>query len=179
MGAQTLKKGGAQKGGALNGGGAKISRFMFPLPPHFFSFLLSLWGPFVEFRGVFEGRSPQMYASGVLGSSATAPPKPPGLHTDSPRAQTCTFERPDLQKHHQNSTRRPPRERRKNENCGGRGEKSGKFWALHPSPPLRAPTLSGLGPHPSGPNPTGPHPSNPHPSNPNFLGPWGNTHKKT
>ena len=32
--------------------------------------------------------------------------------------QTCTFEGPDLQQHHQNSTRRPPREGRKKE-CGG------------------------------------------------------------
>ena len=46
-----------------------------------------------------------------------------GLPHDSPRAQTCTFDRPGLQKHHQNSTRRPPRERRKKEISGGREKK--------------------------------------------------------
>ena len=35
-----------------------------------------------------------------------------------------------LQSHHQNSTKPPPRERRKNENSG-RGKKSAKFWASH------------------------------------------------
>ena len=35
---------------------------------------------------------------------------PPGLHTTAKRAQTCTFEGPGLQKLHQNSTRRTPRE---------------------------------------------------------------------
>ena len=33
---------------------------------------------------------------------------PPGLHTTTRELQTCTFERPSLQKHHQNSTSRPP-----------------------------------------------------------------------
>ena len=37
--------------------------------------------------------------------------------------QTCTFKGPGLQKHHQNSTKGPTREREKNENCGGRGKK--------------------------------------------------------
>ena len=40
------------------------------------------------------------------------------------------FVAPDLQKHHQNSTRRHPRERRKNEISGGRKEKRAKFWAV-------------------------------------------------
>ena len=42
-----------------------------------------------------------------------------------------------------------PREGRKNEKCGGRGEKARKFWAS---------TLSG--PHPSGPHPPGASPFN-------------------
>ena len=46
-----------------------------------------------------------------------------GVSHDNQRAQTCTLERPGLQKHHQNSTRRPPRERRKNEISGGREQK--------------------------------------------------------
>ena len=36
--------------------------------------------------------------------------KPAGVSHDSLRAQTCTFEGPGLQKHHQDSTRRPLRE---------------------------------------------------------------------
>ena len=51
--------------------------------------------------------------------------KAAGVSHNSPRAQTCTFERPGLQKHHQNSTRRSPRERRKNEiSCGRDKEES-------------------------------------------------------
>ena len=46
-------------------------------------------------------------------------------------------------KHHQNSTKGPRSERRKKENCGGRGKKSAKCWAPH---------------HPSGRHPSGPHP---------------------
>ena len=53
---------------------------------------------------------------------------PPGLHTTTRELQTCTFEGPGLQKHHQNSTKGPTREGEKIENCGGRVEKSAKFW---------------------------------------------------
>ena len=53
-------------------------------------------------------------------------PKAAGVSHESPRAQ-CTFEGPGLQSHHQNSTRRSPRKRRKNENCGGRGEKKSEI----------------------------------------------------
>ena len=38
---------------------------------------------------------------------------PPGLAHDTPRAQTCTFEGSGASKHHQNSTRRPPRKKEK------------------------------------------------------------------
>ena len=44
-----------------------------------------------------------------------------GVSHDSPRAQTCTFEGPGLQKHQQNSTKGPQRERRM---------KRAKFWAV-------------------------------------------------
>ena len=67
-----------------------------------------------------------------------------GVSHDSSRAQTCTFEVPALQKHHQNFTRRP-RETQKELNCAGRGKKTAKFWAPHPS-----------GPHPSRPTLRGP-----------------------
>ena len=39
----------------------------------------------------------------------------PGVSHDSPRAQTCTFQCPGFQKHHQNSTRRHPERQKKNE----------------------------------------------------------------
>ena len=76
---------------------------------------------------------------------------------DSPRAQTCTFDGPGLRKHHQRD--------KKSENGSGRGKKSAKFLALHPSGPHPS------GPHPSGPHPSGPHPSGPHPSAPPFGAP--------
>ena len=63
--------------------------------------------------------------------------------------QTCTFDGPGApNKHHQNSTRRPPERHKKSETVAGKGRKRAKFWAPHPS-----------GPHPSGPHPSGPHPS--------------------
>ena len=75
----------------------------------------------------------------------------PGVSHDSQRAQTCTFERPGASKHHQNSTRRPPERHRNSETVAGKGRKSAKFWAPHPSgphlpfaaPPFRGPTLRG------------------------------------
>ena len=43
---------------------------------------------------------------------------PPGFHTTARDLQTCTFEGPGLQKHHQNSTRRTRREREKKSENG-------------------------------------------------------------
>ena len=127
-------------------GPPKISLF-FPSPATFF-FLSSLsWG---SFRGILV----VFLKAGTL---------------------KCAFEAPAF-KHHQNSTRRPRREGRQEENCGGEG-KNAKFWAPHPSGPhffwVRGPTL--WGPlHPSRtlrgsiflgsePHPSGPHHSLPHP----------------
>ena len=59
--------------------------------------------------------------------------------------QTCTFEPPGASKHHQNSTKGPQKERRKKENCGGRGKKARN---LGPTT-LRGPTLRGLHPPPT------------------------------
>ena len=47
-----------------------------------------------------------------------------GASHDSPRAQTCTFEGPGLQKHHQNSTRRHPERDKKSKNGAGEGKNS-------------------------------------------------------
>ena len=105
-----------------------------------------------------------------------------GASHDSPRTPNVHISGPRRFKHHQNFTKRPPREGRKKEKCGRRGKKkSAKFWASHPSghhfvqvwsPPLRAPLFLGLVPTPSGPPPfgaplclglgSGPHPSGPH-----------------
>ena len=93
----------------------------------------------------------------------------PGFHTTARELQTCTFEGPGLQKHHQNSTRRPP-ERDKERKWERERDKKAKFRA----PTLRALTFSRSGPHPSTP-PLGPptlrgptlwglHPSKRHPS---------------
>ena len=49
---------------------------------------------------------------------------------DSPRAQTCTFEGPRLQKHHQNSTRRHQRGKKRTNFAAGEGQKRAKFWAV-------------------------------------------------
>ena len=76
---------------------------------------------------------------------------PPGLHTTTRELQTCTYQFPSLQKHHQNSTRRLPRERRKNEiSCGREKKKSAKFWA---PPPFGPPSGSH---HPTRPRPNPP-----------------------
>ena len=72
-----------------------------------------------------------MCAFGVLWLSCEAPAATAaGVSHDNPRAQTCTCQGPGLQKQHQNSTSRPPRERRKNEISGGREKKTAKYWTL-------------------------------------------------
>ena len=63
--------------------------------------------------------------------------RPLGVSHVSPRAQTCTFEGPGLQKHHQNSTRRPPE--REQERKWER-DKEKKSEILGPSP-LEPPPL--------------------------------------
>ena len=99
---------------APKGAGTKFRTFCLSLPPQFSFFLPSLGCLFVEFWWCLRRGGRQMCTFGVLGLSCEAPaaPKPPGL-PDSPRAQTCTFQGPGLQKHHQNSTRRHQRERKR------------------------------------------------------------------
>ena len=75
-----------------------------------------------------------------------------GASHDNPRTPNVHISGPRRFKHHQNSTKGPPRERRKKENCGGRGKES---EMLGP-PPFGAPTLRGP---PFGAPPFGPHPS--------------------
>ena len=104
------------KGGAPKGGGPKISRFFFPLPPQFSFFSPSLGGPFVEFWWCLKRRGREMCTFGVLRLSCASPGGPVWwgrrVSHNSQRAQT-TFEGPGLQKHHQKSTKGPQeRERR-------------------------------------------------------------------
>ena len=82
------------------------------------SFLPSLGVFSLNFGGVFEGRDPPMCENSKR------------AHLSARRF-----------KHHQNSTRRPPERKEKNEFCGGTGKKKREI----------------LGPHPSGPHPSGPH----------------------
>ena len=121
-------KGGGPKGGGPKGGGPKISRFFSPLPPQnsFFSSLSG--GLLVEFWWCLKRRGGQMCTFGVLWLSCEARSGgAAGVSHDSPRAQTCTFEGPGLQKHNQNSTKRHPEREEKNEFCGGRGKKKSEI----------------------------------------------------
>ena len=91
------------EGWGPEGGGPKISRFFFPLPPPF-SFFFSLWG---SSRGnlVFEALGP---LNVHVGSSRAVVWTPGGA--EGRRGFTRQPENskgPGLQKHHQNSTRRP------------------------------------------------------------------------
>ena len=56
-----------------------------------------------------------------------------GLSCEAPaaRAPNVHISKPKRFKHHKNSTRRPPRESRKNKTCGGEGKKNAKIWAPH------------------------------------------------
>ena len=70
---------------------------------------------------------------------------------DSPRAQTWKIEGPGLQKHHHNSTRRPPREGIKKEKCGGRGQKKSDIFG---GPAESGPVQGGPGEGPNQQQPT-------------------------
>ena len=77
----------------------------------------------VEQRRSLRGGAPK---GGVPNPEKVEPRRVgPGVSHDNQRAQTCTFEGPGLQKHHQNSTRRPQRERQKERNFG----RSGGWWS--------------------------------------------------
>ena len=76
--------------------------------------------------------------------------RPPGFHTTTRELQTCTFKGPGLQKHHQNSTRRPQRERKRAKMGAGEGKKSAKFWAVQRRG-VRRRVVQGGGPGAGGP----------------------------
>ena len=61
------------------------------------------------------------------GPNSLGPHGAAGVSHDSPRAQKCTFEGPGLQSHHQNSTKRPPREEERMKIVAGEGKKERNF----------------------------------------------------
>ena len=84
---------------------------------------------------------------------------------DNPRTPNVHISGPRRFKHHQKSTKGPPREGEKKENCGGR---SGKKREILGSPPFGETPFGvalylGLGLHPSGPTLRGPTIQGPHP----------------
>ena len=85
-GGPNLKKVGPRRVGPAGWGpeGWGAQNFaLFPLPPQFAFFLLSLGGPFVEFWGCLKCPGPGMCTFGVLGLPCEAPAalKNPGFHT--------------------------------------------------------------------------------------------------
>ena len=79
-----------------------------------------------------KGGAPKGEGGGPEGSGPRRVEAPKGgapkrFHMTAPRAQTCTFQGPGLQKHTQNSTKGPPREGGENENNGRRGKKRAKI----------------------------------------------------
>ena len=138
VGAQTQKKWGPEgwgpEGWSPEGWRPKISRFFFPLPPQNLFFSSLSGGLLVEFWWCLKRRGAQMCTFGVLGLSCASPggpvwwgrrgftrqPESPNVHISGSRfSKTPT-------KFHE----RTPRERKKNESCGGRREKKSEIWAV-------------------------------------------------
>ena len=65
-----------------------------------------------------------------FGTTKSGALKGAGVSHDSPRAQTCTFQHPGLQKHHQNLTKGPQERERRMKIVAGEGKKRAKFWAV-------------------------------------------------
>ena len=92
--------------------------------------------------------------------------KPRRTH-ESPRGQTCTFEFPGLQKHHQNSTIRPPeRERKRTKMDAEEGKKSEILGGQAEGGSVEGGRAEG-GPAEGGPAEGGPH--NPNHATPHEL----------
>ena len=120
------------EGWGPGGWGAQNFALFFPSPAAKFVLFFPLWGSSRGILVVFEapGRSNvRVWSSLVVVCEPRRPGLvgPPGFHTTTRELQTCTFEGPGLQKHHQNSTRRPPEREEKNEFCGGRGKKKSEI----------------------------------------------------
>ena len=104
-------------------------------------------------------------------SPASASPSTPAAQLeDAPLPDSVEWVRVlALQKHHQNSTRRPQRETKRAKMVPGEGKKK-KREILGP-PPFGPSWPYPLGPHLRGPTPSGPHPSRPPFGAPTLRGP--------
>ena len=119
----------------------------FPSPAPIFALFVSLWGSYRGILVVFEGRDPKMCTFGLFGCCKA--------HIGGPRRS----------KHHQNSTRRPPREREKRmKMVAGDGKKS----EILGSPPFGHTPFSTLEAHTIG-----------APTSLDSPPPHNSTHKKT
>ena len=120
-------EGWSPEGWSPEGWGAQNFTLFFP-PPATIFFLLSIsWGPFVEFWWCWKRRGPEMCTFGVLGLSCASPGGPVWWgrrgftrQPESPNVHISGF-RPS--KTPTKFNEKAPRERKKNENCGGRREK--------------------------------------------------------
>ena len=123
-------KGGAPKGGAPNGGGPKFRAFFPSSATIFFLHSLSC-GPYVEFCWCLKRRGPEMCTFGVLGLSCASPGGPVWWgrrgFTRQPENSKCAHFRVPANKKTNKIQRKDPRERKKNENCGGRREKKSEI----------------------------------------------------
>ena len=106
---------GARRVGGPRRVGSHKFRAFFPFSRHNFHSFFSLLGVLsLNFGGVIEFRDPEMCTVGLSGSKCAHfrvrnSKTPPKFNEKDPSS---------------------PRERRKNENCGGRGKKRAKFWAV-------------------------------------------------
>ena len=92
----------------------KISILFSPHPATIFILISLSWGLFVEFWWCLKAgtlKCARLEFSGCRVKPWGPRPGRRGSHTTARELQTCTFQGPGALKHHQNSTRRRPRER--------------------------------------------------------------------
>ena len=129
VGGRTQKKWGPEGWGPEGWGGPKFRAFFSLSRRKIRSFLPSLGGLLVEFWWCLKRGGAQMCTFGVLWLSCEAPAARSGgaggVSHGSPRAQTCTFERPGTKIQRED----PEREERKKFPARER-KKRAKFWAV-------------------------------------------------
>ena len=107
------------KHGARRVGGPKFSRF-FPSPDAKFVLFFSLW---VSSRGILVVlRAGTLKCARLEFSGCRVKPRRP-----QSSQETCTFEGPRLQKHHQNSTRRHPKGKNRTNFAAGEGKRKSEI----------------------------------------------------
>ena len=150
---------------------------------HRFAVSASLWVSSRWILVVFWRPEPWNVHVWALGLSCETPAAPRDRAAGarrSPRTPNVHIWAPHRFKHHQNSTRRHPERKEKNEFCGGTRKKSAKFWAPIRGPTLRGPTFSRFGPPTlRGPTLLGPTLLGPTLLGPTLLGSWPTLAKPT